>query len=396
MEIHNPDAKAREGASLIGSPSLSDTLKALVEVVPAMVWLGDDEGRTRYFNDQFYSFTGLRREDDDGYMYMKVIHPDDDPKRVEAMACIKAKKPISIEVRHRGADGNYRWYLVRAVPMDLGNGITYIGTNMDIDDHKRTEHALQKSEDEFRTLAELIPQLVSVCNADGRTLYANKRYYDFFGVQPEAEDGFFWQKVLHPEDLAVVIPQLGSAPDPGVFWESELRYRAADGNYKWHLVRAVSMVGNDKIFVTMTDIDEQKRASEAIRESEIHLRTLAEAIPQIVWTADVTGTVTFVNQRYFEYTGLTVEQSVEGAWKLLIHPDDLKQYEEGWKESLATGDTFECYFRLKRAVGVFANKSNDYRKHLCRAIAFRGSTGNIIQWFATWTDVEGPNFNPLI
>ena len=86
----------------------------------------------------------------------------------------------------------------------------------------------------------------------------------------------------------------------------EVRYRAASGIYKWHLVRAVVSGDGSKVFVTATDIDEQKRAEEEVRESEAQLRTLAEAIPQIVWTSDAQGEVRFINQRYFEYTCLSV------------------------------------------------------------------------------------------
>jgi PAS domain-containing protein len=120
---------------------------------------------------------------------------------------------------------------------------------------------------------------------------------------------------------------------------------------------------------------------------------LAEAIPQIVWTADRDGRLTFINQRYYEYTGLSAEQSVEGGWRLLIHPDDLKSYFDNWKHSLKSGDTFETTFRLKRVLGIRAPKANEFRKHLCRAVAVRSASGKIIQWFGTWTDVDDTNWD---
>ena len=77
---------------------------------------------------------------------------------------------------------------------------------------------------------------------------------------------------------------------------------------------------------------------------------MANAIPQIVWTAKSDGTIDFFNDRWFEYTGLTYEQSTDNGWLLLIHPDDRTQYFEGWRNALATGDSYEVEFRLKRAV----------------------------------------------
>jgi hypothetical protein len=233
--------------------------------------------------------------------------------------------------------------------------------------------------------------MVCVARIDGFTIYANQRYYDYTGRKRETEDGFSWKEVLHPGDLKELLPEMGVPIPEESVWQKEMRFRDREGNYRWHLVRVVS-VGDEegKVFATATDIDEQKRAAEEIRESEARLRTLAEAIPQIVWSADAFGDLTFINQRYFEYTGLSVEQSIEGAWKLLLHPDDLPGYLAEWQACLDSGNTFEFSFRLKRAVGVRSDRVNGYRRHLCRAVALRDRSANVVQWFGTWTDVEGP------
>lgn len=373
-----------------GIPWMDQAFRALIDAVPAMVWVGDDQGRVRYFNEQYYAFSGLPREDDDGFSYLGVIHPDDMFKHELGLARVKAHQIVDFEIRLRNAAGSYRWFIVRGVPFTTADGqVMYIGTNTDIDDRKRAEEVLIKNEEEFRMLAELIPQLVSVTDLQGRVHYANQRYYDLTGLRREDEDGYSWQKAMHPDDLKVVLPQLDEPPiAPGSLWTMELRYRTASGSYRWHLVRAVRTGGdNSKVFATATDIHEQKQAAEEVKESEAHFKTLAEVIPQIVWTATADGDITFFNQRWFEYTRLTVEQSISGGWQLLLHPDDLPIYLDEWQKCLATGDTFECTFRLKRAVGVRARRANEYRKHLCRAVALRSSSGHIIQWFGTWTDV---------
>jgi PAS domain S-box-containing protein len=395
--IKNQEAQAASvthlNAELQSLAPTAETLRALVDAMPAMIWLGDNAGKVLYFNEQFYSFTGVRREDDDGFSYVKVVHPDDLYKTEDAMIAVEARLNFEFEMRHRGADGIYRWFLVRGVPLTLADGTTvYIGTNTDIDDRKRAEEELKDSEKEFRQLAELIPQLVSVSDQEGRTFYSNQQYYDYIGVKREEDDGYLWKKFFHPDDL-VKLPPDGSVP-PGAVWQMEIRIRAANGSYRWHLLRAVKVDGRDiRIFATATDIDEQKHLDDEIRESEAHLKVLAEAIPQIVWTADRDGRLTFINQRYYEYTGLSAEQSVEGGWRLLIHPDDLKSYFDNWKHSLESGDTFESTFRLKRVLGIRAQKANEFRKHLCRAVAVRSASGKIIQWFGTWTDVDDTNLD---
>lgn len=395
MDFVNPNAKScgsQFSVERYGFGSADEAIGAIINALPAMVWLGDDEGRVHYFNEQFYSFTGLNRADDDGFLYRSVLHPYDVHKAILALEAIKERRKIELEIRHRAADGTYRWYLVRGVPLTIGNGqVTYIGTNMDIDDRKRAEEGLKESEEELRTLAELIPQLVSIADLEGRTLYGNQRLYDYIGRRREEETGFLWKEVIHPDDLVGILHQLAQPVPlaPGELWQMQVRYRSAGGEYNWHLVRAAESPDGKKVFVTATDIDDQKSMEDEVRRSEAQLRTLAEAIPQIVWSCDAQGKITFMNQRYLEYTGLSAEQAVDGGLQLLIHPDDLQTYLERWNHSLATGETFECTFRLKRVVGMRASKPSGYRRLLSRAVALRDSSGKVLKWFGTSTDIEG-------
>lgn len=120
-------------------------------------------------------------------------------------------------------------------------------------------------------------------------------------------------------------------------------------------------------------------------ENERRLQTLTEAIPVIVWTADRHGQIDFFNSRLVEYTGLSTEQSMDEAWKLLIHPEDRLRYGEEWQHAIKTGDTFELEFRLRRAAGI---PRSEYRWQLGRAVAMRDPDGTIQQWYGTWTDIE--------
>ena len=140
---------------------------------------------------------------------------------------------------------------------------------------------------------------------------------------------------------------------------------------------------------TATNIDAQKQIQEELSKREERFRLLTEAVPQPIWTASADGKIDYLNHRWLEYTGLTIEQSLDGAWELLIHPADLQEYKRKWNSAVESGETYEHDFRLKRAVGLSSKTKHPlYLWHLCRAVALRNSNGRIIKWFGTWTEIH--------
>jgi diguanylate cyclase (GGDEF)-like protein/PAS domain S-box-containing protein len=139
----------------------------------------------------------------------------------------------------------------------------------------------------------------------------------------------------------------------------------------------------DRMLVT------QREALGAARENLSHFRGLAEAIPEIVFTASSDGLVDYCNNRWYEMSGLTVEQTLGQGWTRAIHPDDLPVCLKEWERSVQTGSTLQTEYRLCDGQG-------QYRWHLVRAIAFRDSGGVIVKWFGTCTDIEDQKHNQQI
>ncbi|MBK9711023.1 MAG: PAS domain S-box protein [Kouleothrix sp.] len=128
-------------------------------------------------------------------------------------------------------------------------------------------------------------------------------------------------------------------------------------------------------------IAERRRAEEALRASEQRARALADAMPQAVWTARPTGEIDHYNQRWYDYTGATPEQTMGWGWQAALHPDDVQRCVDGWAESVRTGAPYEIEYRWRRADGT-------YRWHLGRALPVRGGDGRIVFWVGTGTDID--------
>ncbi|WP_256702862.1 hybrid sensor histidine kinase/response regulator [Burkholderia ubonensis] len=117
-------------------------------------------------------------------------------------------------------------------------------------------------------------------------------------------------------------------------------------------------------------------------EGERSFRSLADAIPHIMWTADPDGWVDYLNYRGLSYGGVTLEQARDQGWESFVHPDDLQPAIDVWTRAIRNGVEFEIEYRLRRA------SDGVYRWFLCRALPLRDRDGKIVKWFGTETDIE--------
>jgi two-component system, sensor histidine kinase PdtaS len=122
------------------------------------------------------------------------------------------------------------------------------------------------------------------------------------------------------------------------------------------------------------------RNEEALRESEEQFRTMADALPQLAWMADPDGSIYWYNQRWYEYTGMTLDEASGWGWRDVHHPDHLQRVVERIQHSWDTGEPWEDTFPLRGADGR-------YRWFLSRAVPLRDADGRVTRWFGTNTDI---------
>ncbi len=139
------------------------------------------------------------------------------------------------------------------------------------------------------------------------------------------------------------------------------------------------------IGVVLVEVTERKQMELALRERELQFRSIADNIPQLAWMTDEAGAVLWLNRRWCELTGTTLEQVQRGGWQIVHHPEHAARAVEKWDRHLASGEVWEDTFPLRAADGR-------YRWFLSRAVPIRDEHGRVVRWFGTNTDITEQRF----
>jgi PAS domain S-box-containing protein len=254
--------------------------RSLADAMPQIVWISDDRGRVSFFNRRWTEYTGLTPEAGLAEGAWQMLHPHDvTPALDRWRAAVESIVPFQHEFRIRRHNGEYRWFLTRAVPIrDTSGRVTkWFGTSTDIHDQKRLLEASRESEAQVRALAESLPLLVWRATPDGVTDYWNRKNFEYYGLPGDANIAQEWTARLHPDDRDRVLSLWTGALTTGQPFEAEARLRRSDGQYRWHLAQAAPGRGpRGDIrywYGSATDIEEQKRIQ---REFELALRARDE------------------------------------------------------------------------------------------------------------------------
>jgi PAS domain S-box-containing protein len=165
------------------------------------------------------------------------------------------------------------------------------------------------------------------------------------------------------------------------FERFESKHRRKNGETFNVEISITDLRTTSEFLLFVRDITRRKLAETAIQESEREFRCLADFVPQFVWMCKPNGLNIYVNRRWVEYTGLTLEESYGRGWNIPFHPEDKQAAWDAWNQAVTTGDTYRVESRLRAADGT-------YRWFLMRGMPLRDDSGNIIKWFVTCTDID--------
>ncbi|MGA2537274.1 MAG: PAS domain S-box protein [Terracidiphilus sp.] len=363
-------------------------LRRVIDTIPSLSWCNLPDGPNEFLSKGWHDYTGLSPEEAHGWGWAAAFHPDDLPPLMQRwQQLLVSGESGEIEARIRRHDGEYRWFLIRVAPFrdDTGAILRWYGTSTDIHDRKLMDEALRASETNLRQIVNSIPGLICTMSPAGEIEQLNEPLLEYFGKTPEELKGWKMTDAVHPDDLPDVIKSYTHSVTTGTPYAIEHRCRRADGVYRWFQVRASAVRDADGHitgwYVLLTDIEDLKRAEDALRASETSLRKVLDSIPALVCTLSPAGVAELVNQQVMEYFGITVAELNAWSSNGAVHPEDLPSVIAEFTHAMTTGAPFDSEIRYRRADGV-------YRWFHGRIVPSLDAEGRIARWYALITDID--------
>ena len=363
--------------------------RLILDSLPALVVVMTPAGEVEQVNRQTLDYFGGTLEEMKNWRTNSSVHPDDRPTVVETFGkAITTGHPYEVEHRVRRFDGDYRWFQARGLPLrDTGGRIVrWYVLLTDIEDRKRAEQSLRASEGTLRKIIDTLPVTAWSTLPDGYCDFLNRRWLEYAGFSAEQAEGWGWGSVIHPDDAPRLVKYWQACLASGASVDVEARMRRADGAYRWFLFLANPLRDEAgdiiKWYGTNIDIEDRKRADEALRASEVNLRELTETIPAMLWSATAGGAIDYCNKRFLDYTGFSAQEVMGDGWKRTFHPEDADRAGPVWMSSVATGAPYQVEVRTFHVV------DGTYRWCAVSALPLFDEQGRILKWHGIAVDVH--------
>ena len=293
--------------------------------------------------------------------------------------------PYELELEAVNKDGGTGWMWARGEPVHDARGavVRVRGVVMNITERKKLETQAKQAAAYTRSLIEASLDPLVTISAEGKITDVNRATENATGrSRSELLGTDFADYFTEPDKARAGYQQVFAK---GFVTDYPLALRRLDGHTTEVLYNASvyrDETGNVLgVFAAARDITESILAKKELQESEQKFRTLAEAMPQIVWITRPDGWNTYFNQQWVDYTGMTLEESYGHGWNKPFHPDDQQRAWDAWQHATKTDGIYALECRLRRADGA-------YRWWLIRGVSLHDANGKIVNWFGTCTDIE--------
>ncbi|RZA27262.1 MAG: PAS domain S-box protein [Proteobacteria bacterium] len=374
-------------------------LRTIVETIPQYIWRTDADGSADYCSESFVSFLASRRESVLGWGWTEFIHHDDRAHVQEVWADARQRQDKVTVTFRIVVKKELIWVRSEGNPFFNMQGqlVKYYGTWTNITLEVMAEEARKEALDlyqlensKFEALFADAPSAMALFKGSDLIVEkANIRFQALLGPRLKVGEPYFgpFQERAQTPHARMMLNVFTSGQP---YFEKEAAFTLPEDSkfaeQQCFLDIAYQRVNDPDglaygLFVHANDVTDQVRARLSVLESEQRFRLLADAMPQIVFTADVDGNINYFNSRWEEFTGFTFEQTKNWGWGPVLHPDDLQRTIDSWTNSVKNSIPYEIEYRLK-------GKDGQFRWHLGRAFQIPESVDSDTRWFGTNTDIH--------
>jgi PAS domain S-box-containing protein len=417
------------------SRSPEPRLRQIIDKIPTLAWCNLPDGSNEFLNRRWHDYTGLSPQEAHGEGWKVAIHHEDLPRLTAKWGTLSDLEPRECEVRLRRSDGVFRWFLFRVEPLrdETGEVVTWYGSATDIDQLKRTE-SLRSAEKRTLEMIADGASLKDILNNLCRSIdvEASPVISTVLLLDPDRERLWHTAGALVPRDWLPVISPLLVSPHAGccgaatllkkrvivadvatdINWLDEYRDLAIRNGIRaaWSepiLTKDGEVLGTFALYssepriptnaeieliegaghIALIAIERQRSraalatALDEIAKSEAELRTIIDAIPQLIVALGADGNFLSTNQALLEYTGLTKEELGSEKFRDVFHPEDSERLRDQRAAALSRGTPFEYERRVR-------HRDGQHRWFLVQYNPLRDERGEVIRWYATGTDID--------
>ena len=367
-----------------------ERFRTMANAIPQLAWIAKADGYIYWYNERWYAYTGTTPEQMGGWGWQSVHDPEVLPKVLEQWkASIATGQMFDMEFPLLGADGIFRQFLTRVLPMKANNGrvVQWFGTNTDIAERKRAEEEVKDTSNMLQLIMNNIPQGIFWKDRNSVFLGCNKVLAKVIGVESP-------ENIVGKTDY-----DLPWTPEQTKWFREYDRRVMESDTPEYHIVEQMQQADGELALVetnkiplhdskgnvigilgTYEDITERNKLEEELKQKVKQYQTLGDTIPYGVWITDAEGYCTYASDSFLELMDMSMEQVQKFGWMHRLPPEDVQPTTDHWLHCVQTGEDFEREHR-------FRAKDGSYRNVLAIGRPVRNDAGRITEWVGLNLDV---------
>lgn len=379
---------ATEGVTDCRRNGDDNEFQRIVDSIPVPVAVTTPTGDVEALNNPALEYFGMPLDELKNWKATEVVHPEDLQGTIDdQLEAHRTGAFYNVESRHLRWDGVYRWHNVLGLPLrDTDGGVLrWFHLLVDIDDRKRAELELAAREREARVVLESISAGIGVIGINGEVEAINGPLLRYYGRTLEELREWGRTNVVHPDDMPRMVDAVDRAIKICEPYDLEVRLRRADGEHRWFRVTGSPLKDDDgrivRWYALHVDIDDRKRAEEALADRERESRFIVDGIAGMIAIFSPDAKLIGGNQQIIDYFQRPISELDNWATNGITHPDDLQVCIDSFMAAIATGEPYDYETRFLRHDGV-------WRWFQLRGLPLRDADGQIVRWYGLLTDID--------